>query len=82
MAKVISLSARLQKGKGSASKEKTPTLPPALKPMTERVDVLEKNSWTIVAYVEELEERVSDLEKSLLKLLRLLKEAESLPPRR
>lgn len=75
MAKIISLSARLHKPKASPEKG-LPTLPPALRPVSERIDMVEKNNWTIVQYVEELEERVSLMEKHFLKLLRLLRESE------
>lgn len=71
MGKVISLSARLQKSKSSAE---TPTLAPT-KSVPERVRILEENTWTIVQYVEELEERVSAQERYLRKLLRLLQES-------
>jgi len=75
MAKIISLSARLKKPKDAGAALKAPTLPPALKPVSERVQILEKNTWTIVQYVEKLEERVAAQEKYLLKLLRLLRAA-------
>lgn len=71
MAKIISLSARLQKSKSS------PSLPTVQKGTNERLDLLEKNSWTIVEYVEELEERLAAAEKHFLKLLRILQEAEA-----
>ena len=74
MGKIISLSSRLQKSKSTQTQG--PTLPPALKPVSERVDLLEKNTWTIVKYVEELEERVASQEKYLLKLLRLLQKTD------
>lgn len=75
MAKVISLSARLQKPKASPLPESP--LPPVQRPTGARLDLLEKNTWTIVEYVEELEDRLEQLEKRFLKLLRLLQDPEA-----
>lgn len=71
MGKVISLSAKLKKGKGSPAKGE---YTPAVKSSAERIQQLELNMWTIVEYVEELEERVSSQERYLRKLLRLLQD--------
>lgn len=71
MGKIISLSARLQRSKSSPTET---LLPPPPKPVSERVRLLEDNTWTIVEYVEELEDRVASLERYLRKLLRLLQD--------
>ena len=75
MAKIISLSSRLQKPKASPLPDSK--MPPAQKPAGERLDLLEKNTWTIVEYVEELEDRLEQMEKRFLKLLRLLQDPEA-----
>ena len=75
MAKIISLSSRLQKPKASPLPENR--MPPDRKPTGERLDLLEKNTWTIVEYVEELEDRLDQMEKRFLKLLRLLQDSET-----
>jgi len=78
VAKIISLSSRLQKPKASPLPEdRKSRMPPAQKPTGERLDLLEKNTWTIVEYVEELEDRLEQMEKRFLKLLRLLQDSET-----
>lgn len=68
MGKVISLSARLNRPKGESA-----SVPP-MRTLDERVALLEKNMWTIVEYVDEMEERLSSVERHFRKLLRLLQE--------